>query len=267
MTLLEIQDLKPAYTVELIAKNNTHSYLVRTPDGAERVYPGVTGVLGIISKPALVAWAVREALKIIEAGLMALVGKRKLFKLEFLKELLKNAKKRPDQLKDDAAALGTKFHAYVDAIIRGGAPGAIDNDILRPVMGFDEWWKQAKMTFILGDTKVASMIHEYGGSLDGVCWDEIHQCLVVADWKSSRSIWDEFACQVAAYVRAFEEMYGVKVARAIIVRFDKDGAQRLTSKGFEVAELRNIEVSFQAFLAAKELSELMKFDHLIRDEK
>lgn len=265
MTLLEIQDLKPAYTVELIAKNNTHSYLVRTPDGAERVYPGVTGVLGIISKPALVAWAVREALKIIEAGLMAFVGKRKLFKLDFLKELLKDAKKRPDKLKDDAADLGTKAHAYIDVIVKGGAPGKLDNNILRPVSAFADWWRSCQIQILLGDTKVASLVHQFGGSLDAVGWDLVHQCLIVLDWKTSKSIYAEYALQVAAYVKAFEEMYGVTVMRALIVRFDKDGGRASNSQGFEVVALRNIDESFKAFLAAKELKERMEFQHLIRD--
>lgn len=254
----------PLYTVELIAKNNTHSYRVRA-NGTESIYPGVTGTLGIISKPALVNWAVREALRIIEAGLMAFVGKRKLLKNDYVAALLKDAGKRPEKLKDDAADLGTKAHAYIDVIVNGGAPGKLDNDILRPVSAFAAWWRSAGIALLLGDTKVASRRHGYGGSLDAVGWDEVHQVLVLLDWKTSKSVYAEYALQVAAYVRAFEEQYGVEVKRALIVRFDKDGGRSSSGKGFEVAELRNIEESFQAFLAAKELSERMKFEHLIRE--
>lgn len=260
--------LTPAYEVELIAKNNTHSYRVRTPDGLESIYPGVTGTLNIINKPALINWAKREALKIVQDGLMKLLSpalkKRVTISYDFIQRLIDEARKKPDRLKDAAADLGTKAHAYIDVIVKGGQPGALDNDILRPVSAFADWWKSCGITLLAGDTKVASLVHQYGGSLDAVGWDVVRGCLVVLDWKTSKAVYAEYALQVAAYVRAFEEQFGVVVPRAIIVRFAKDGATA-GSSGFEVCELRDIEKSFQAFLRAKELAELMKFEHLIRE--
>lgn len=265
----------PKYAVELIAKNNTHSYRVRwleqdnltTETWHESIYPGVTGTLGIINKPALVNWAKKEALKIVQDGLMKLLSpalkKRVTISYDFIQRLVDEARKKPDRLKDAAADLGTKAHAYIDVIVKGGRPEKLDNDILKPVSAFAEWWRKCGITLLLGDTKVASRVHQYGGSLDAVGWDGARQCLVLIDFKTSKAIYDEYALQVSAYVRAFEEMYGVSIPRAICIRFAKDGA-RTNENGFEVVEVRSIDESFKAFLAAKELAERMKFEHFVR---
>lgn len=260
--------LKPNYKVELIVKGKSHLYKVTQQDGKESILPGVTGVLGIIAKPALVNWAKKEALAVVRAGLLHRLGGKASKKIavsaDFIDKLIEVAKANPDKQKDDAASLGTRIHAYIDAVITGKPLGKIDNDMLKPVMGFDAWWKSANIEILMGDTRVASLKHGYGGSLDALGYDLANMTLVLTDWKSSKGIWLEYALQVAAYCKAFEETFGIPILRAIIVRFAKDG-QSGTPKGFEVAELRNIDESFAAFLAAKELQERMKFGHLIRD--
>lgn len=260
--------LKPNYKVELIVKGKSHLYKVTQQDGKESILPGVTGVLGIIAKPALINWAKRESLAIVERGLLHLLGgkasKRVVIGADFISKLVAEAKANPDKQKDDAATLGTRVHAYVDNVVTGKPLGKIENDILKPVAGFAAWWQSSGIEILMGDTKVASLKHGYGGSLDALGYDVKNYELILCDWKSARSIHHEFALQIAAYVRAFEETYNVEIGRAIIVRFAKDGAFN-AGPGFEVVESRNIDTSFKAFLAAKELQELMKFDHLIRD--
>lgn len=260
--------LKPNYKVELIVKGKSHLYKVTQPEGLESIFAGVTGVLGVISKPALLGWVKREALAVVRAGLLHLMGgkasKRIVVNSDFIDKLIEEAKANPDKQKDDAATLGTKAHAYFEAVITGKPLGPIDNDILKPVAGFAAWWKSSGIEILLGDTKVASLKYQYGGSLDALGYDIKNATLVLIDFKTSKNIFAEYALQVAAYANAFEETYGIPVKRAIIARFAKDGAFN-AGPGYEIAEIRNIEESFAAFLAAKELQERMKFDHLIRN--
>lgn len=273
---------KPRYTVELIVERKKHLYKVNVPgtsvetgpnDGPlalppyEHVFPGVTGVLSVINKPALVNWSRKSALEAVRAQLLerfpslALTtkGRKVGFNLVDIDEILAVAAKRPDQLKDDAADLGTKAHAYIDTIVKGGKISNIPDDILTPVMAFAEWWDGSGMEFLSGDLKVASLEHGYGGSLDAL--GIRGSTLVLLDWKTSKALYDEYALQVAAYAKAFEEMYGVVVEEAVCVRFRKDGVRGVS---FEALKVRNIDESFQAFLAAKDLSERMKLEHFVR---
>ena len=68
--------------------------------------------------------------------------------------------------------------------------------------------------------------------------------LAVVDFKTSNGIYDTHILQVAAYAKAYEEMNGTPVSRALVVRFDKK------EPTFEVQELVDIDASFRAFQAA-----------------
>ena len=84
------------------------------------------------------------------------------------------------------------------------------------------------------------------------------------DWKTSKSLYDEYALQVAAYCVAFEETYGLAVDEAICVRFRKDGVR---GPSFDARTVRNIHESFQAFLHAKRLAEALRNEHFISKPK
>lgn len=254
----------PRYTVELLVVGKKHEYRVRYERGPEDVLepvlPGVTGVLSIINKPALINWSRRIAIEHIERGLLESATKTGRISIapKKLAALLEVAYKNPDKLKDDAANLGTQIHAYIDTIVRGEQPRAIPDEILTPVAAFSDWFAKSGLEFISGDTKVASLEHGYGGSLDAI--GRRGDALVLIDWKSAKSIHAEFALQIAAYVRAFEEMYGLAIDEAICVRFRKDGVR---GAAFQVQRVRDIEHSFQAFLAAKALKERMALEHFV----
>lgn len=256
----------PLHKVELIAENGKHSYRTVFSDGSEAIYPGVTGVLSVISKPALVPWAKRVTLdKVREELLSAPRDESGYMVIETeteLNALLALASKRPDQLKDDAAKLGTEAHAYIDKIVRGEAPGPIPDEILEPVSAFASWYRGENYQFVLGDTKVSSRRHGYGGSLDALALRGGD--LVLLDWKTSKALYDEYALQVAAYAYAFNETYGISVRSAVCVRFRKPGVD---GPPFEALEVKDIPASFEAFLAAKHLQEALKQDQFIRPPK
>lgn len=252
----------PRYRVELIKERNSHKYVI---DGGI-VLPGVTGILGIIAKPALINWAKRETLNTIHEGLVQLLGGRQSANVEigmdFISKLIEAARANPDKIKEEAANLGTQAHAYIDKVVNGMDLEYLPGSILRPVSAFADWWKSSGLRFVLGDTKVASRVHGYGGSLDALAADGGR--LVVLDWKTSKALYDEYALQVAAYVKAFEEMYGASIGEAWCVRFSKPG---VLGPAFEAIRVRNIDESFAAFLDAKGLAEKMKLEHFVRETK
>lgn len=249
----------PIYKVDLVVKDKSHFYDVTYNDVIVR-YPGVTGFLSVINKPALVPWAKREALALVEDALFKRLNGKKsarvMLNKSWISDVLSDAKKRPDVIKEEAADLGSQAHAFIDLIIHGKEPEKIPDEITTPVNAFKDWWKSSGIELIMGDTKVASRIYGYGGSLDALGQRNGH--LVIMDWKTSNGIYSEYALQVAAYAQAFLETYGMECKEAIVVRFSKKEPVEFEKK--EVADLKR---SFDAFLAAKNLKESFVQSHFI----
>ncbi|HAH06912.1 MAG TPA: hypothetical protein DCM05_10365 [Elusimicrobia bacterium] len=249
----------PLYRVDLVVEGRAHLYDVTTQDGTVR-YPGVTGFLSVINKPALVPWAKKEALSLVESAIMKRLDGRPTARIVLNKAwvdaVLQEARKRPDLLKDQAADLGTRAHAFIDLIIHGREPEAVPPEIEAPVNAFKDWWRRSGIELVMGDTKVASRIHCFGGSLDAL--GRRGGRYMILDWKTGSGIYPEYALQTAAYAQAFTETYGLPCQDAVIVRFGKKPPIE-----FEVKELANVETSLLAFLAAKDLKQSLEKPHFI----
>lgn len=249
----------PRHKVQLVVEGNAHLYDVFWDSGSAR-YPGVTGFLSVINKPALVPWAKKEALSLVETALVkrlegcdaAIVELNK----GWIREIVSEARKRPEVLKDQAADLGSQAHAFIDRIIRNEEPANVPLEIAAPVQAFREWWKGSGIELVIGDTPVASREYGYGGSLDALGRKDGK--FIVLDWKTSNAIYPEYALQVAAYAQALRETYGIECAEAIIVRFGKK-----LPIDFEKKELADLNLSFYAFLAAKTLKESLEKPHFL----
>lgn len=252
-----MQLLKPNFPVELRVVGKKHFYLAGT-DVDAALYPGVTGFLQIISKPALVPWAKKEALKLVRTALEKSLADPENIIIDqgWIDNVIAAGMAKPDKIKDDAADLGTLVHKYIDQIIQGKIPTDLTLEMEPAVTAFIDWWQKSKIEIVLGDTKVASLVHHYGGSLDALGRQD--GAYIILDWKTSNGIYDEMALQVSAYAQAFRETYGVECTRGYIVRFSK----KLPIE-FEVREIANLEESFSAFLAAKNLTNRMAMDHFV----
>lgn len=71
--------------------------------------------------------------------------------------------------------------------------------------------------------------------------------IVVLDWKTSNQTHNEYALQIAAYAKAYEEMTGLEVAEAWIVRFDKIKAK------YQVSKVADIDQAYETFLSCLHL--------------
>lgn len=188
--------------------------------------------------------------------------KKKTAKLDhaILAAIIETASGAPNQVKEAAADIGTRAHAYFDKVVKGEAFKIedVEADIQTPVQSFLGWLKESNIQMVMGDTRVASLKDKFGGSLDALGWRDGKYILL--DWKTSNGIYEEYALQVAAYAQAFEETFGVPIAEAHIVRFGK------TTPDFEHKELANLTVSYGAFDHASQLQSLMKdFSHFRGD--
>lgn len=254
--MVKDRTLLPLYRVNLVEEKRKHFYDVYF-DGQDSPmirYGGVTGVLEVIAKPALIAWAKRESLSLVEIALVKQMNEPITITPAWIEQLINEAKMRPDKIKKDAATAGTDIHAIIDKLIHGETV-SYPVEYAPAVNAFLSWWNSSGIELVMGDTKVASLIHKFGGSLDAL--GRRNGQYIILDWKTSNGIWPEYALQVSAYAQAFYETYGIYVQEGIIVRFGK----KLPIE-FEVKKVCNLEASFQAFLRAKELQAALRIPHL-----
>lgn len=249
--------LVPLFRVKLIEKDKSHFYQLENDEDWK---PGVTTVLKMINKPALIQWASNSACENIRDYLMANALDKPLTKEQIEKACLegKNIYKKKAS---DAAGIGSRVHSAIDGIIKGTAPaGAYGADIESGVKGFLEWRSSHSLTIELGDTKLGSRMFGYGGSLDMVAFNEKNEAIIF-DIKTTKKrkdrdhgIYDEAAYQLGAYVQAFRETYGIEVKEVYGLWLNKEKPE------FKAVKINNLQKAFEGFLAALKLYQISKYD-------
>lgn len=246
--------MKPLYDVKLITYERSHFYTINDD---ETMLPGVTTALSSIAKPALVPWAAKTATDNIKEYLMQHATGRILTVEEIEKACLegKNLYKKKSA---EAADIGSRAHKAINAIVEGREP-VVDEETKIPVEAFRKYVETKALKIEMGDTKIASAIHKYGGSLDAIGIEDGK--VIIVDFKTSKAIYAEYAFQVAAYSYAFQETYGLDyLPDALIIRVGKD------KPDFEVKRVTNIEQAFLTFKAALTLYRMSKFN-FYKEEK
>lgn len=179
---------------------------------------GVTSVLNVLNKPALMYWAVNMTIEYFKNTLKPNV---KYDELQI--QAMLNAGKTSHRVKKDAAAdFGTMAHDWIEKHIKGEKPAPFTNAILKnSIDKFLKWETDNKVIFHEVEKMIYSKKHNYAGKFDFLC--EIDGKLWIGDIKTSSGIWDEYLFQTAAYRQAYVEETGAKIAGELIVRIGKDG--------------------------------------------
>ena len=245
--------------VELAFDKRLHSY-----KADDVIVPSATQVLGIISKPALVPWALKMGATWLERNMFyddtSSSKGQGVFHTKGmgLDALIKGVKAAYKTKSGDALNIGNLTHEWLEKAIKwklgeGDAPEKPTNEgVINAVDAFREWVKENDVKWISSEEKLYNRGHKYAGTVDAIA--EINGEYCVIDWKTSRAIYPEYYLQVAAYAKAVEEMKGCTVDATYILRCDK------TTGMFEAARSADPELSenFKAFLAAKFLFHRMK---------
>jgi len=206
----------------------THTYFL---DGEPMT--GVTTVLSVINKPALVQWAANCACdyieeKVKEAGWQVITT-------EYLDTLVKEARTAHNRKRDKAADEGKIAHKCCEIwIADGSTPDTVEIDgvtyqvtprIAAMRDSFIAWATTNAVKFTASEKRVYSVKHFTAGTLDFAC--EIDGVKYIGDIKTTSGIYDRtpFA-QTAAYQMMWAEMEGKEpgeiVDRRIIVNLKKD---------------------------------------------
>jgi len=215
----------------------SHRYYWETKEGKKNYVPAVTAILNVISKPALIPWAVRTTVDYVGKHLDEL---RETLTIEQADKIFRAAKNESEKQRAEAADIGTQVHKTIEKFFRGtdvDLSEIKDVRVMKAYSAFLDWIQQNNFTCEFTEMVVYNDEDEYAGTLDaGGTMDEKS---VILDWKTNANkIYPEAILQVAAYARAYSMGHkGKYIDRAYIVRFGKDNGE------FEVKELTDIDLS------------------------
>ena len=220
--------------------------------------PSVTTVLSSIGKPALVTWAanlerelVMEAAADLNEDMKALTAMSRPSYLSTLGRRLGDIKAHHRE-SEKACDIGSAAHAAVEHTLKTAlgltvspAP-RLGPEAACAYAAFQAWAKEHDVRPIRVEDRVWSRRYGYAGTTDLLA--EVDGVLTLVDFKTSKAIYAESTLQVAAYVKALEEMGHERAARGMIVRIPKTA-----DSTFEVLEVPDLDAAFGVFLHVVEL--------------
>lgn len=198
--------------------------------------PGVTTVLGVLNKPALLDWAAKEERK----GVM---------------DCMLNKKILPEKhfyttLRDTAASIGTICHFMCECHLKGMQADLSDFPVDQVKLAengfikFLQFWDNSGFKVMTTEQALVHDALEYGGTIDIICMDNDGKN-VLLDLKTSKSIYPEYWSQVSAYREMWNFNSVNRISRCIIIRIGKDEANDL-----EVIEKNELDSHYNLFLGS-----------------
>lgn len=152
---------------------------------AGAIVPGVTTVIGLLAKPALVPWA---------------------WKLGMQGEDM-------NKVRDLAADIGTATHYMAECRLKGLTPDFqyttpfVKECAERMMPAFDRYMAENPSELIESEVQVVSEKWQFGGCIDWIARPESTGLVTIRDIKTSAGIYPEYRIQLAAYKEAWDELH------------------------------------------------------------
>ena len=214
---------------------------------------GVTTVLGIIAKPALINWAANMAVDYVKensagGGLLDYLVSEK---------VLEEARTAHTRAKEKAGDKGTDIHALVEEYIKksisendGRAIGDIPTQ--EPMLEeFIRWAVNNKVQFLESEKRVYSEKWWVAGTADFTC--KINDQRFVGDLKTQKTMWDRTPFfQTAGYMKMLVEMGEEPYDGTIIVNINKEDNKLTEYKSYDwEADIKSFESALQLYRTIK----------------
>ncbi len=192
--------------VEAVAakRSKTHQ---RYYNKAGKLLPGVTTILGVLNKPALVPWANNLGLQGI------------------------NVREYVDAL----ALIGTIGHEMICCHNRGinfvsnGYPDELIDKAENCYLSYLAWEKQHKVEPLLCEAALVSEVYGFGGTLD--MFAKVDGVPTLVDYKTGKAIYPEHVYQVAAYRQLlFENVKDMHPQDVRILQIGRDETEGFSEK-------------------------------------
>jgi hypothetical protein len=206
-------------------KSKLHT-IYKTSNGKRVV--GVTTILGVLAKPALIHWAWDLGCKGVDYR----------------------------KFRDDKADIGTLAHYLIMQHLKNEPIDTSDysskqiDQAENCILSFYEWEKAYKIEPVLIEQPLISERHKYGGTCDLLA--KVGNETWLIDFKTGKAIYEEMAIQLSAYRQlVIENNYDVSNARIVRIGRDED-------EGFEVKIINNLDKQFELFKHCLEIYQLRK---------
>ena len=187
--------------------------------------------------PEIKEWLPRvtQVLKIIAKG-------------EGFEKWLMNKGNEAKTLLTDAGDIGTSLHNRLEEIGKG-IP--VKLEALKPlektwIEQFLVWKEENIEKFLETERAVYNPVDRYAGTLDSLVVLKDKR-IALLDYKTSKYIYDTHELQVVAYVRAYEELYKLKIDTVFILKFSKENGK------LEIKEVKDINSQYEVWLHALKL--------------
>lgn len=180
-------------------------------------YPSVTTILGQLDKPALKNWAANCAVEFIEEHIDEIQNPRG---PHTIADILGRARTAFTAVSSAAKSIGTEVHRMIEEyIMTGKDPKQTSEAAANSFLGFLEWESKNNVRWLASEI---TLFHEhigYAGTADARAVINDHEYII--DFKTSKSIYDEYRIQLAAY-KAAAEASGIETPSIGIIRLDKE---------------------------------------------
>ena len=228
----------------------THRYWL---DG--KPVPGVTTILGVLDKPAIPKWAAGQVAEYVADnpdGVETLRGMGRGPMVQALKGI-------PWQKRDDAGARGNVLHDYAEQILNGQEVEVDEEHV--PVMEsalefMDDWHIKP----LLVEAPVASREHWWAGTLDLIAQYRHpvtgHEGVMIADWKSGKALYPEYALQMAAYAHA--EFTGLGGDEKPLPTCDMALGVQIRADGYDACPMEFGPHVYEEFVAVRRAYDIAK---------
>jgi hypothetical protein len=205
-----------------VPENFSHFHHYYADPQGEKEYTGITTVLGVIAKPALIQWAANMTAEYLALNVTRFskehddIGYR--FDLMAFAEVLAEARTAHAKKRDKAADAGTDLHALVEEWVRlciehnAGDPKLAFSFDDRPeyiipaaIDPFARWARRENIRFIASEQRLYSRSLWVAGTCDLIFKKDGKR--YIGDIKTYKKIWDRVPIlQCAGYAIMWEEM-------------------------------------------------------------
>ena len=191
---------------------------IRYKNSAGLIVPGVTTILGILNKPALIIWANRLGLQGIDST----------------------------KYRDEAADIGTLAHHLVISHLQKAEPDTSDYSAIQidqannAFQNYLAWERGHIVKPLMVETPFVSEEKGFGGTID--FYGLVDDITTIIDFKTGSGFYPEHLYQVAAYGVLLKEA-GHSIGQAILLRIG-----RTADEGFEEKAVYNLDRETHIFL-------------------
>ncbi len=202
------------------------------------VVPGVTTVIALLAKPALIPWA---------------------WKLGMAGEDM-------NKVRDKAADIGTCVHYLCECFLKGQNPELqhFTGDTIakaKPLSAkFQDWFTKEDLTMVASECNLVSEKWQFGGCVDLVAMT-VDKRRGLYDIKTSKGVYDEYRIQLSAYEEAWDELHPDEPIDFIkVVHLDKE------SGGLNLYDFEHLHTEFEIFKHLRAIYVLQKKTDPNRDK-